>query len=129
MLDGLGSPLVDALLEHLVIGAIGFPSRHSEAVSICLASMALFWSWYPASEVSEWVSRGGLKRRAGGLRQVPTELFGVGDNGAGDRQMGGELVVSFPRESGGSIVFGIWNLGFGEGEKGKKSIYIYQIYI
>lgn len=74
VLDGLGLPLITALLEHLVLGAIGLPSRHSEAVSICLGSMALFWSWYPASVEREWMSRGGLKRRAGGQRQGRTEL-------------------------------------------------------
>lgn len=43
VLNGLGLPaLVGALIEHRVLGAIGIPSRHSEADSICLASMALF---------------------------------------------------------------------------------------
>ena len=60
VLDGLGLPLIAALLEHLVLGAIGLPSRHSEAVSICLGSMALFWSWYPASVEREWMSRGAV---------------------------------------------------------------------
>lgn len=47
MLDGLGLPLIAALLEHLVRGAIGIPSRHSEADSNCLGSMAsVLGSWY-----------------------------------------------------------------------------------